>query len=172
MPKLYEVDGDVARPVSGFPNYRVYTDGSMYSLRGNGRFMKTTPDTNGYPYLSLYGDDKKRKGFKTARLVAKAFIPNPNNLPCVDHKDGDRTNNDVRNLRWVTISTNNRNKHITTAKSGYQGVYHQQRRTSPKKWAAEWREEVGVKYRKYFETKEEAVAHRAAMVAKYYDRPE
>ena len=41
------------------------------------------------------------------RLVAKAFVPNPDNKPCVDHKDGNRQNNKIANLRWATYSENN-----------------------------------------------------------------
>ena len=43
------------------------------------------------------------------QLVAKAFIPNPENKPCIDHIDGDRTNNNLTNLRWVTFKENSNN---------------------------------------------------------------
>ena len=50
------------------------------------------------------------------RLVAKQFIPNPNNLPCVDHINHNRNDNHISNLRWCSISENNKNK------SFYKGV--------------------------------------------------
>lgn len=66
---------------------------------------------NGYLYVRLIG------GLKTVhRLVAITFIPNPENKPCVGHKDTNRTNAHVENLEWVTYSENNYNP-ITLAKN-------------------------------------------------------
>ncbi len=183
MPKLYEVDGDVARPVPGYPDYRVYTDGTVYSLprerKGNkgyfeGRFLKrclagAVKVSDRYYGVNLCRDGN-RKMHRLNRIVAKAFIPNPDNLPCVDHIDGNRLNDDVRNLRWVTHSTNSRNMRRVRSKSGYQGVYPTA--NSNLKWLAVWIDDVKQRRTKSFRTKEEAIAHRAAMVAKYYDRPE
>lgn len=60
----------------------------------------------GYPAVHLSKDGQK-KGFLVHRLVATAFIPNPNNLPEVNHKDESRTNNIVDNLEWCTVLENN-----------------------------------------------------------------
>ena len=59
----------------------------------------------GYPKVYLFKKGKRYKK-RVNRLVAMAFIPNPNNLPQVDHMDGNKQNNSVTNLRWVDNSTN------------------------------------------------------------------
>lgn len=61
---------------------------------------------NGYAQVTLYNNTKKHK-FLVHRLVACAFIPNPDNLPQINHKDEDRTNNVVDNLEWCTAEYNN-----------------------------------------------------------------
>lgn len=60
---------------------------------------------NGYMQLRLY-DNGRAKTVEVHTLVAKAFIPNPNNLPCVNHKDENKTNNKVENLEWCTVKYN------------------------------------------------------------------
>ena len=61
-----------------------------------------------YYFVSLSKDGKKFNGV-IHRLVAASFIPNPDNLPEIDHIDGDRTNNHADNLRWVTAKENSNN---------------------------------------------------------------
>ena len=58
-----------------------------------------------YPAVCL-GSNNNFKSISVHRLVAQAFIPNPDNLPCVNHKDETRNNNDVRNLEWCTQKYN------------------------------------------------------------------
>lgn len=69
------------------------------------RIMKQQNDSHGYLFVSLMIDGKK-KTTAVHRLVAEAFIPNPNNLPQVNHKDEDKTNNCVDNLEWCTLQYN------------------------------------------------------------------
>ena len=61
---------------------------------------------NGYLTVDLYKNNKSQK-ITIHRLIAEAFIPNTESKPCIDHKDGNRQNNDVSNLRWATYSENN-----------------------------------------------------------------
>lgn len=70
--------------------------------------LKTTyiNKENGYVYVDLWKDNKSRK-CAVHKLIAEAFIPNPLNKPTVDHKDGNRTNNAISNLRWATYSEQN-----------------------------------------------------------------
>lgn len=70
-----------------------------------GRILKPHTDKEGYKGIVLC-INQKRKTFRLHRLVAAAFIPNPDNKPCVDHIDGDKSNNRADNLRWVTTKEN------------------------------------------------------------------
>lgn len=72
-----------------------------------GRIIKQVIDACGYQTVML-SVNRKYKHFKTHRLVAIAFIPNPKNLPEVNHIDGVKTNNQRVNLEWVTSSQNKR----------------------------------------------------------------
>lgn len=61
---------------------------------------------NGYKTVDLYCNNQSTK-VTLHRLLAEAFIPNPDNKPCIDHKDGNRQNNSISNLRWASYSENN-----------------------------------------------------------------
>ena len=69
------------------------------------RILLPQVDKKGYLYYQLYKENK-RKCFKAHRLVAIHFIPNPENLPQINHKDEVKTNNTVENLEWCTNSYN------------------------------------------------------------------
>ena len=89
---------EIWRPVIGYEGlYEVSSYGRVRSLKKNKVikfFLK-----GGYPYCGLFSDGKQ-KNHQIHRLVAQAFIPNPDNLPQVNHKDEDKTNNIVDNLEW------------------------------------------------------------------------
>lgn len=105
--------------VDAFPDYEVDTEGRVFSRHKVQHFKgrwgwqtrnkagKQIADYNsdGYRQVSLYRDGKKHR-VSVHRLVAKAFIPNPDNLPEVNHIDEIRSNNKVTNLEWATRTSN------------------------------------------------------------------
>lgn len=91
-------------------DYVVTTDGDVYSLNygKSGKKHKLSPCKNkgsGYLCVNLYYKKKLHRKY-IHRLVAEAFIPNPNSLPQVNHIDGNKKNNSVENLEWVTEKEN------------------------------------------------------------------
>lgn len=112
----------VRKAVKGYEGYyevdqfgRIYSVDRVISVNDNGRQydkplkakqMKQTMHSKGYKTVSLTKDGKT-KGMFVHRIVAEAFIPNENNLPMVNHKDEDRTNNFAENLEWCTCQYNN-----------------------------------------------------------------
>lgn len=93
------------KDISGYEGlYKVSNLGNVYSFKTN-KILKTPIGKRGYPNLNLLKNGKQ-KLYVVHRLVAKAFIPNPDNKPEVNHIDGNKTNNCVDNLEWVTSREN------------------------------------------------------------------
>lgn len=113
---------EVWKPIKGFEGiYEVSNLGRVRSLTRKvwnytkpGRILK--PYDNGHSYLNvgLSNGGKEEKHAYIHRLVAQAFIPNPDNLPQVNHKNFDKKDNRVENLEWVTEEQNH--KHYTKSK--------------------------------------------------------
>lgn len=94
------------KPIPGFPHYLASEDGRIYSLYSN-RFLKEhVSKQTGYAQLSLC-ENKVKHVMSVHRLVAMAHVPNPENLPWVNHKDENRVNNAASNLEWCTAKYNN-----------------------------------------------------------------
>lgn len=90
--------------------YQISNDGRVKRLKGHRckeeREIKLTRNNRGYVMAALW-DGGKVKNATVHRLVAQAFIPNPNGLPCINHKDENKGNNAVENLEWCTYTYNN-----------------------------------------------------------------
>ena len=164
---LFEIDG--------FPEYFINRQGDVWSGKwGKLRRLKASVNNNGYRnggFCSRHGVQSTKK---VARLVAKTFIPNPDNKKMVDHINRIRTDNRVENLRWVTREENSRNQSkYRNNKSGITGVCLHD---GKKGWVAHWYDNNGKLRSKYFslnkygknEAKRLAINYRLQMEEKFY----
>lgn len=119
---------EVYKPIEGYGNaYKIGDQGHVISvkrtfIRKNGRpmsikeqFMKQRQDMKGYWRVCL-SDNGKTKFVAVHRLVATAFIPNPDNKPQINHIDGNKGNNCVWNLEWCTNGENQKHAYRTGLK--------------------------------------------------------
>lgn len=110
-----------AKPLLGFDkDYRVTENGDIISMdyRRSSKPKKLAPQRNvhGYAIIKLMKGGKDIT-YRVHRLVAMAFVPNPEKLPCINHKDENKLNNNPNNLEWCDNRYNNnygtRNKRIS-----------------------------------------------------------
>lgn len=119
--KSVSLEGEIWKDVVGYEGfYMVSNLGRVLSLERTiiqknniprivyRTILKQRVSKDGYARVLLH-NTKNRKLWSAHRLVAIAFIPNPDNKPCVDHIDRNRSNNIVSNLRWCTHSENMKN---------------------------------------------------------------
>lgn len=97
--------------IKDYTNYEIDENGKVTNLITKNQ-LKGSISEQGYLYYRLSKDNSK-KMFYAHRLVAEAFLPNPNNLPVVNHIDGNKLNNNVNNLEWVSYSENVLHAHQT-----------------------------------------------------------
>lgn len=115
---LEDYTNEIWLPIQGFGNRylvsnigRVKTKEFTYTLYGKPKtklshILRTTIRKDGYCKVCL-GGHGNQKTLNLHRLVATAFIPNPQNLPCINHKDENPSNNTVENLEWCSYKYNN-----------------------------------------------------------------
>lgn len=124
IPPIYEVsDSGLVRTMEYRRSYKNTNNIAVYKER----IKKQQVDKYGYKRVMLYGKKPFKKFVPVHRLVAVAFIPNPNNYPQINHRDENRQNNDVSNLEWCTCEYNNnygnRNERLSKAKIGTKRPY-------------------------------------------------
>lgn len=109
------------KQINNYENYFIDENGKIFNSSTK-KYLKGSIGENGYQYYRLSKNNQK-KMFYAHRLVAEYFLDNPNNLPVVNHKDGNKLNNSVNNLEWVTYSENTKHwkntNDITIAKKEY-----------------------------------------------------
>lgn len=98
---------EIWKQVENFENYEVSNFGRVRKNYKNRKvkYLKPMQTAKGYLVVELW-KKSKRKRVKVHRLVAQAFIPNPDDLPQVNHKDMNKKNNNIENLEWITNRDN------------------------------------------------------------------
>lgn len=117
--KNYNIKEEVWKDVVGYEGYyqvsnlgrvkrlsRHITGKNGVTRYWKGKVITQTPNPDGYP-MCILSKDGKTNLYGVHRLVAKAFLPNPEKLPVVNHKDENKENNVVQNLEWCTVAYNN-----------------------------------------------------------------
>ena len=100
-------------------DYYINPMGEIKNLKG--RYIKQRTNNRGYYIIDLYYKHKKIT-YLTHRLIAMMFIPNPENLPTVNHKDGIKSHNYYHNLEWVSYSDNNKHAYDNGLKISLKGI--------------------------------------------------
>lgn len=89
-----------------YPRFEVSNCGELRNVNTGTIYKQTITPTGYYGVCVSLGSRNDKKLFKIHRAVAETFIPNPENKPTVNHKDGNKLNNNVNNLEWATYSEN------------------------------------------------------------------
>ena len=108
------IDDEEWRTIFDFPNYEVSNKGNIRSKEYNdslghlrsSKKLKKQVNNCGYEYVILSSKEEKHKTLTVHRIVAKTFIPNPEEKEDVNHIDGNKLNNNVNNLEWTTTQEN------------------------------------------------------------------
>jgi hypothetical protein len=102
--------------VNFYKNYHITEEGDLYNTN-TGKKLKYNK-VRGYARYTLY--HKGRNHWQAHRLVSTVYLPNPENKPCVNHKDGNKLNNHVSNLEWCTYSENELHSYKVLGKTNSQ----------------------------------------------------
>ena len=110
----------ISKEIQNYDGYKIYEDGTIKSnVRNkdkNKYYVMKQQNSNGYKTIMLKSNEGEAKIFRVHRLVAEAFVENPNNYPIINHIDGVKNNNHFSNLEWCTYSMNNKHAFDTKLK--------------------------------------------------------
>ena len=141
--------------IPGYPGYKANRIGQIKGIKG--WILKPRTYESGYKYVGIYKDGEKRN-LKIHRIVGFTFIPNPDNLPEIDHIDNNPANNHVDNLRWISKADNvNRRDHVKNGKCYYK---------NQKGWQVHYRMDAKI-HTKYFKQEQDAINYVAQLKANH-----
>jgi hypothetical protein len=147
--------------IHDFPNYLIFDDGKVFSKYKND-YMTHRINKAGYHHISL-SNNGKEKNFYIHRLVAIHYLPNPNNLPEIDHINRDKSDNRVQNLRWSSKIENAQNKGMfKNNKTGHKGITFV---NSTNRWKYQ-KNYRGYSKQRSFKTKTEALCYKYIILLK------
>jgi len=106
----------------GYSNLLISKNGDVYIKKTMEKVNKILTQNDGYHFIVL-NDNGKNECVLVHRLLALAYIPNPDNKPQVNHIDGNKHNNDLDNLEWVTASENMKHAYALGLNKGRKGIY-------------------------------------------------
>jgi len=156
MPTLYQIPNS--------PQYFITKEGEVWSAKRNKWLNSTIHRRYSRVVLCI---DGKHKSHTIHRILATLFIPNPNNLPQVNHIDGNKLNNSISNLEWVTQSQNMQHassNHLLGRKDKYTGIHFN---NSRKKWCVRRLLADGTrKYLGAFDSKELAYSYLQSVIGR------
>lgn len=115
------------KDISGYGGrYKISNTGKVMSFAKSkkGRIRKLCTDSDGYLIVTLHKKPKEMKTCKVHRLVAMAFVNNPNNLPEINHIDENKLNNTYSNLEWCTTQYNLTYGHRLDCARGERNQWH------------------------------------------------
>jgi hypothetical protein len=142
--------------VKDFPNYTIYKDGRVVNKYGH-QLKNVLNRHNGY-YTVCLRNNPIQKNPSIHRLLAQHYIPNPNNLPFVDHMDRNKRNNDLSNLRWASCLLNQQNTgKRKNNKSGHKNVSHRKERDT---WIYNYRVMGKIIYKRTFKSKIDCLCYK------------
>lgn len=101
------------KPIKGHIDYGIDSNGIVFNFRTNKPLKPRMRKSTGYYAVVLY---RPRKSYYIHRLIGEYLIPNPENKSQINHKDGDKSNNLITNLEWVTHSENERHSYRVLGK--------------------------------------------------------
>ena len=155
------------KSIDNHPEYKVSNLGRVKSIKYNKEIiLKQTKNNTGYYYVYL-SEKSKKYPLKVHRLIAHAFIPNPDNKPFIDHINRKRDDNSINNLKWVNNSENMVN--TDTRSNTNQKNIHQNKRGTYEVFIVR---NYKVAFCKTYKTLEEAVKVRDDFLKNYKDDSE